>query len=97
VLCDQLSGEFSPLAVWQAVTGAQFIHNNPRGLLVHYGFGIPGVIAPGIPGVTCNAGAGGAGLGTGRPGISGASAGRSSGGTPSVGKTGSPQKPFGVM
>jgi hypothetical protein len=87
----------SVLGVWQAVTGTRFIHNNPRSLPVHYGFGIPGVNAPGIPGVTCSAGAGGLGLGTGRPGISGASGGRSSGGTPSVGKTGSPQKPFGAM
>ena len=87
----------SVLAVWQTVTGTQFVHNNPRSLPVHHGFGIPGVNAPGIPGVTCNAGAGGPGAGIRRPGISGASVGRSSGGTPSVGKTGSPQKPFGAM
>ena len=69
------------------------------GLLpVHYGFGIPGVNAPGIPGVTCNAGAGGPGLGrTGRPGISGASVGRSSGGSPSVARTGSLVNPLGFM
>jgi hypothetical protein len=36
-------------------------------------------------------------LGIGRPGISGASVGRSSGGTPSVGKTGALQKPSGAM
>src|ERR1700678_2518770 len=87
----------SALAVWQAVTVTQFIHNNPGSLPIHYGFGIPGVNAPGIPGVTCNAGAGGPGAGTGRPGIFGASVGRSSGGTPSVGKTGAPQKPSGAM
>jgi hypothetical protein len=62
-----------------------------------YGFGIPGVNAPGSPGVTCNAGAGGAGAGIGRPGISGDSVGRSSGGSPSVGKTGALQKPSGAM
>ena len=93
---DSRLGE-SVLAVWQAVTVTQFIHNNPRSLPVHYGFGIPGVNAPGIPGVTCIAGAGGPGAGIRRPGISGASAGRSSGGTPSVGKTGAPQKPSGAM
>jgi hypothetical protein len=87
----------SVLGVWQAVTGTQFIHNNPRSLPLHYGFGIPGVNAPGIPGVTCNAGAVGPRAGIGRPGISGASGGRSSGGSPSVGKTGSPQKPSGAM
>jgi hypothetical protein len=69
----------------------------PRSLPVHYGSGIPGVNAPGIPGVTCNAGDGGPGAGTGRPGISGASVGRSSGGIPSVGKTGALQKPSGAM
>src|SRR5947209_2505628 len=58
---------------------------------------MPGVNAPGMPGVTCNAGAFGGRAGTGRPGISGVSGGRSSGGTPSVGKTGSPQKPLGAM
>ena len=79
------------------ITGTQFIHNNPRSLPVHYGFGIPGVNAPGIPGVTCNAGAGGAGLGIGRPGISGASGGRSSGGSPSVARTGSLVNPLGFM
>jgi hypothetical protein len=36
-------------------------------------------------------------LGTGRPGISGASVGRSSGGIPSVGRTASLVKPFGFM
>ena len=71
--------------------------NNPRSLPVHYGFGIPGVNAPGIPGVTCNAGAGGLGAGIGRPGISGASVGRSSGGIPSVARTGSLVNPLGFM
>jgi hypothetical protein len=72
---------------------------NPPGEVARpvYGFGIPGVNAPGIPGVTCNAGAGGAGAGTGRPGISGASVGRASAGSPSVGKTGALQKPSGAM
>jgi hypothetical protein len=72
-------------------------HNNPRSLPAHYGFGIPGVNAPGIPGVTCNAGAGGLGAGIGRPGISGASVGRSSGGIPSVARTGSLVNPLGSM
>lgn len=65
-----------------------------------HGFGIPGVNAPGIPGVICSgpgAGGGGAGAGIGRPGISGASVGCPPGGIPSVGKTGSLQKPSGVM
>src|SRR5947209_12011797 len=61
------------------------------------GFGIPGVNAPGIPGVTFKAGAGGWRAGTGRPGISAVSGGRSSGGIPSGGNTGSPQKPFGAI
>jgi hypothetical protein len=65
-----------------------------------YGFGIPGVNAPGSPGVICNgpgAGDGGAGAGTGRPGISGASVGCPPGGIPSVDRTASLVKPFGFM
>lgn len=56
---------------------------------------MPGVNAPGIPGV--GSGDGGAGAGTGRPGISGASVGCPPGGIPSVGKTGSLQNPLGSM
>lgn len=61
---------------------------------------MPGVNAPGMPGVTSNGpgtGDGGAGAGTGRPGISGASVGCPPGGIPSVGKTGSLQNPLGAM
>jgi hypothetical protein len=78
----------------------QFIHNNPRSLPVHYGFGSPGVNAPGSPGVNGSGSPGANGIG---PGAGGGGLGiRSSGGCPpggipSVGKTGSLQKPFGAM
>src|ERR1700730_18151063 len=77
-----------------------FIHNNPRSLPVHYGFGSPGVNAPGTPGVNASGSPGANGIGPGAgggPGICGASLGCPPGGIPSVGKTGSLQKPFGAM
>ena len=58
-----------------------------------YGLGIPGVNAPGIPGVICNGAgvseAGPAAGDAGGPGVSGACVGCPPGGIPSVGKTGS--------
>jgi hypothetical protein len=79
---------------------ARSSYNNPRSLPVHYGFGSPGVNAPGSPGVNGSGSPGANGIG---PGAGGGGLGiRSSGGCPpggipSVGKTGSLQKPFGAM
>jgi hypothetical protein len=64
-----------------------------------YGFGSPGVNAPGSPGVNGSGSPGANGIGPGAgPGLGiRSSGGCPPGGIPSVGKTGSLQKPFGAM